>query len=59
MTSRTLPLVARQARRFTVVRSGHHDDPQHKIAGYASLTGTRPVLLPNTVEVLVPGGYAR
>jgi hypothetical protein len=47
-----LPLTARQAHRFAVVRSVHHNDPQHNNAGYAALTGTRPVLLPNTVEAL-------
>jgi hypothetical protein len=47
-----IPLTARQAHRFAVVRSVHHNDPQHNNAGYASLTGTRPVLLPNTVEAL-------
>jgi hypothetical protein len=47
-----LPLLARQAHRFTVVRSVHHDDPQHNNAGYATLTGTKPALLPNTVEAL-------
>jgi hypothetical protein len=47
-----MPLTAQQAHRFTVVRSVHHNDPQHNNAGYASLTGTRPVLLPNTVEAL-------
>jgi hypothetical protein len=34
------------------VRSVHHNDPQHNNAGYATLTGTRPLLLPNTVEAL-------
>jgi hypothetical protein len=47
-----MPLTARQAHRFTVVRSVHHKDPQHNNAGYAALTGTRPALLPNTVEDL-------
>ncbi|MBI1916708.1 MAG: DUF1501 domain-containing protein, partial [Planctomycetes bacterium] len=47
-----MPLIARQAHRFTVVRSVHHDDPQHNNAGYATLTGTKPALLPNTVEAL-------
>jgi hypothetical protein len=47
-----MPLIARQAHRFAVVRSVHHNDPQHNNAGYATLTGTRPVLLPNTVEAL-------
>src|SRR5262245_21200646 len=47
-----LPLIARQAHRFIVVRSVHHDDPQHNNAGYATLTGTKPALLPNTVEAL-------
>ena len=47
-----MPLTARQAHRFAVVRSVHHDDPQHNNAGYATLTGTRPALLPNTVEAL-------
>ena len=46
------PMTARQAHRFTVVRSVHHDDPQHNNAGYATLTGTRPALLPNTEEAL-------
>jgi hypothetical protein len=47
-----MPLTARQANRFAVVRSVHHDDPQHNNAGYATLTGTKPVLLPNTAEAL-------
>jgi hypothetical protein len=47
-----MPLTARQAHRFAVVRSVHHNDPQHNNAGYATLTGTKPVLLPNTVEAL-------
>jgi hypothetical protein len=47
-----MPMIAGQAHRLAVVRSVHHDDPQHNNAGYASLTGTRPVLLPNTVEAL-------
>jgi hypothetical protein len=47
-----LPRTARQAHRFTVIRSVHHDDHQHNNAGYATLTGTRPALLPNTVEAL-------
>src|SRR5262245_15020349 len=47
-----LPLTARQAHRLAVVRSVHHDDPQHNNAGYATLTGTKPALLPNTVEAL-------
>jgi hypothetical protein len=47
-----MPLIAQQAHRFAVVRSVHHKDPQHNNAGYATLTGTRPVLLPNTVEDL-------
>jgi hypothetical protein len=47
-----LPLTARQTHRFAVVRSVHHNDPQHNNAGYATLTGTKPVLLPNTVEAL-------
>ena len=47
-----MPLIARQAHRFTVVRSVHHDDPQHNNAGYATLTGTKPALLPNTAEAL-------
>jgi hypothetical protein len=46
------PMTARQAFRFAVVRSVHHNDPQHNNAGYATLTGTRPALLPNTVEAL-------
>src|SRR5437667_8724934 len=33
-----LPLVARQAHRLAVVRSVHHDDPQHNNAGYRMLT---------------------
>jgi hypothetical protein len=47
-----MPLTARQAHRFTVVRSVSHDDPQHNNAGYATLTGIKPVLLANTVEAL-------
>jgi len=47
-----LPLTARQAHRLAVVRSVHHDDHQHNNAGYATLTGTKPALLPNTVEAL-------
>src|SRR5262249_31991372 len=47
-----LPRTARQAHRFTVIRSVHHDDHQHNNAGYATLTGTKPALLPNTVEAL-------
>jgi hypothetical protein len=47
-----MPLVARQAHRFAVVRGVHHEDSQHNNAGYAALTGTRPALLPNTVEAL-------
>ncbi len=47
-----LPLTARQMHRLAVVRSVHHDDPQHNNAGYAALTGTKPILLPNTVEAL-------
>jgi hypothetical protein len=47
-----MPLTARQAHRFSVVRSVSHNDPQHNNAGYATLTGTKPVLLPNTVEAL-------
>jgi hypothetical protein len=31
-----MPLVARQAHRFAVVRGVHHDDPQHNNAGYAA-----------------------
>jgi hypothetical protein len=47
-----MPLIARQAHRLAVVRGVHHDDPQHNNAGYATLTGTKPALLPNTVEAL-------
>src|SRR5262249_14268759 len=47
-----LPAVAQQAHRLAVVRSVHHDDPQHNNAGYRVLTGARPPLLPNTVEAL-------
>jgi hypothetical protein len=47
-----MPLTARQAHRFAVVRSVHHNDPQHNNAGYATLTGTKPPLLANTVEAL-------
>jgi hypothetical protein len=47
-----MPLIARQAHRFAVVRAVHHDDPQHNNAGYRALTGTQPLLLPNTVEAL-------
>jgi hypothetical protein len=47
-----MPLLARQAHRLAVVRAVHHDDPQHNNAGYATLTGTKPALLPNTVEAL-------
>jgi hypothetical protein len=47
-----MPLTARQAYRFAVVRSVHHNDPQHNNAGYATLTGTKPALLANTVEAL-------
>jgi hypothetical protein len=47
-----LPLTAAQAHRFCVVHAVHHDDPQHNNAGYATLTGTKPALLPNTVEAL-------
>lgn len=47
-----LPRTARQAHRFAVVRSVHHDDPKHNNAGYQTLTGTKPALLPNTVEAL-------
>src|SRR5262245_15365034 len=47
-----MPMMARQAHRFAVARSVHHDDPQHNNAGYQTLTGTKPVLLPNTVEDL-------
>lgn len=47
-----LPLTARQAHRLALVRSVHHEDPQHNNAGYAALTGTKPALLPNTVEAL-------
>jgi len=47
-----MPLVAGQAHRLAIVRSVHHDDPQHNNAGYAALTGTNPPLLPNTVEAL-------
>jgi hypothetical protein len=35
-----------------VVRTVQHDDTQHNNAGYQSLTGTKPPLLPNTVEAL-------
>src|SRR5262249_6482407 len=47
-----LPLVARQVHHLAVVRGVNHDDPQHNNAGYATLTGTKPPLLPNTVESL-------
>jgi hypothetical protein len=47
-----MPLVAGQVHRLAVVRSVHHNDPQHNNAGYAALTGTHPPLLPNTVEAL-------
>jgi hypothetical protein len=47
-----MPLLARQAHRLAVVRAVHHDDTQHNNAGYATLTGTKPALLPNTVEAL-------
>lgn len=47
-----LPLVARQAHRFAVVRSVHHTDPQHNNAGYRMLTGANPPLLENTVAAL-------
>src|SRR5262249_23682707 len=47
-----MPMLARQVHRLTVVRSVHHDDTQHNNAGYATLTGTKPALLPNTVEAL-------
>src|SRR5579872_327573 len=47
-----LPLTAAQAHRYCVVHAVHHDDTQHNNAGYATLTGTKPALLPNTVEAL-------
>jgi hypothetical protein len=47
-----IPLIAQQTHRLAIVRSVHHDDPQHNNAGYATLTGTSPPLLPNTVEAL-------
>src|SRR5262249_42738377 len=47
-----LPLVARQAHRFAVIRSVHHDDTQHNNSGYATLTGVNVPPLPNTVEAL-------
>jgi hypothetical protein len=37
---------------LAVVRSVHHDDPQHNNAGYRLLTGANPPLLANTVEAL-------
>lgn len=48
-----LPMAARQAHRFAVVRSVHHNDPQHNNAGYRMLTGAKPPLLANTAEALV------
>jgi hypothetical protein len=51
-----LPLLARQVHHLAIVRSVHHDDPQHNNAGYALLTGTKPALLPNTVEALARPG---
>jgi Protein of unknown function (DUF1501) len=48
-----LPLTARQAHRFTVVRSVHHNDTQHNNSGYVTLTGTKAEVLPNTVAALV------
>jgi hypothetical protein len=47
-----MPLTARQARRLAILRAVNHNDPQHNNAGYAVLTGTKPALLPNTVEAL-------
>jgi hypothetical protein len=47
-----MPLIAGQAHRLSVVRTVQHDDTQHNNAGYQSLTGTKPALLPNTVEAL-------
>ena len=47
-----MPLLARQVHRLAIVRAVNHDDPQHNNAGYAVLTGTKPALLPNTVESL-------
>src|SRR5262249_2180552 len=47
-----MPMLARQVHRLTVVRSVQHDDTQHNNAGYQMLTGTKPPLLPNTVEAL-------
>jgi hypothetical protein len=47
-----MPHIAGQAHRLAVVRNVNHDDPQHNNAGYATLTGTKPPLLPNTVEAL-------
>src|SRR5215204_2179062 len=47
-----LPRTARQAHRLAVLRAVNHNDPQHNNAGYAVLTGTKPALLPNTVEAL-------
>jgi hypothetical protein len=51
-----MPLLARQAHRFTVVRSVCHNDTQHNNAGYTVLTGAKPALLPNTVEALARPG---
>jgi hypothetical protein len=37
--SELLPQVARQAHRFSLVRSMHHDDSDHNVGGTVSLTG--------------------
>jgi hypothetical protein len=47
-----MPLTAAQAHRYCVVHAVNHDDTQHNNAGYQTLTGTKPALLPNTVEAL-------